>query len=137
MISPAYTETETDRANPKTNEYIGDINSAVYGMSLDQTAEFAMANLGQNQIEAVQYYNKIQERKMEALYRMKEDEITKYANTTLRLAEDEAVLYAGELEERRQETQKDQVNLLEQKDVDALLERHGITAKDLFGKGTD
>ena len=106
-------------------------------MSLDQTAEFAMANLGLNQIEAVQYYNKIQERKMEALYRMKEDEITKYANTTLRLAEDEAVLYTGELEERRQETQKDQVNLLEQKDVDALLEQHGITAKDLFGKGTD
>jgi hypothetical protein len=61
---------------------------------------------------------------MEALYRMTEDEITKYAKTTLRLAEDEAVLYAGELEERKQEIQKakNQANLLEQKDADALLE---------------
>ncbi len=59
MVSPAYTETETDRADPKINEYIGDINSAVYGMSLTRTVEFAKDNLGQNQTEAVQYYNKI------------------------------------------------------------------------------
>ncbi len=106
-------------------------------MSLTKTVEFVTANLGHNQTEAVQFANKIQERKMEALYSMTEEETIEYTKTTLVFTAEEAELYAGQLEERKQEIQKvqDQANLLEQKDADALLERHGITAKDLFGKG--
>ena len=68
---------------------------------------------------------------------MTEEETIEYTKTTLGFTAEEAELYAGQLEERKQEIQKvqDQANLLEQKDADALLERHGITAKDLFGKG--
>ena len=74
---------------------------------------------------------------MEALYSMTEEKTIEYTKTTLGLAEEEAELYAGHLEERKQEIQKVQVqaNLLKQKDTDTLLEWHGITTKDLFGKG--
>jgi hypothetical protein len=137
VVSPANMENKADRPDPKINEYIGDINSAVFAMSLTETVEFATVNLGHNQTEAVQFANEIQERKMEALYSMTEEETIEYATTTLGICKVEAELYAAHLEERKQEIQKvqDQASLLEPKDADELLERHGITAKDLFGKG--
>jgi hypothetical protein len=106
-------------------------------MSFTETVEFAMVNLGHNQTKAVQFANEIQERKMEALYSMTEEETIEYAMTTLGFCKVEAELYAAHLEERKQEIQKvqDQASLLEPKDTDELLEWHGITGKDLFGKG--
>jgi hypothetical protein len=59
VVSPANTENGADRPDPKINKYIGDINSAVFPMSLTKTVEFATANLGHNQTEAVQFANEI------------------------------------------------------------------------------
>jgi hypothetical protein len=137
VVSPANTENKADRPDPKINKYIEDINSAVFTMSLTETVEFATVNLGHNQTKAVQFANEIQERKMEALYSMTEEENIEYAMTTLGFCKVEAEIYAAHLEERKQEIQKvqDQASLLKPKDADELLEWHGITAKDLFGKG--
>jgi hypothetical protein len=87
-------EIKADRPDPKINECIGDINSALFAMSLIETEEFATSNLGHNQTEVVKFANKIQERKMEALYSMTEEETIKYAKTTLGLLDVEAYLYA-------------------------------------------
>ena len=37
VVSPVNTENEADRPDPNINEYIGDINSAVFAMSLTET----------------------------------------------------------------------------------------------------
>ena len=92
VVSPATTENEADRPDPKINKYFGVINFAVFAMSLTKTVEFATANFGHNQTEVVQFANKIQQRKMEALYSMTVEETIKYAKTTLGFAEEEADL---------------------------------------------
>ena len=97
VISPVNMENEAERPDPKINEYIGDI-----AMSLTKKVEFAMANLGHNQTEAVQFANKIQERKMEALYSMTEEETIEYTKTPLGFAATESELYTGHLEEWKQ-----------------------------------